>query len=109
MQASRGLCRIARAVYYETIEADQLFPFMQICITQPKLADHVRELYISEQNIALAAMAVVSCTNLEKLVVKGIVMIEHVLPVPLVGGCASLFKSNKSATSCFSLSHIYAP
>ena len=106
MQASRGLCRIARAVYYETIEADQLFPFMQLCITQPKLADHVRELCISGQNSPLAAMAVVSCTNLEKLVVKDNVKIEHVLPVPLVGSCATLFRSNKSASSRIPLSNL---
>lgn len=108
MQASRGLCRLARAVYYNTIEAEQLISFMQICIREPKLADHVREICISEQNFPLAALAVVSCTALEKLVVEDTVMIEHVLPVTLVGGCASLFRSNKSATSRLPLSNLRA-
>lgn len=106
MRASQGLCRLARAVYYNTTEVDQLSPFLESCIREPKLADHVREIYISEQNFPLATLAVVSCIKLEKLAVEGIVNIEYVLPVVLVGGCATLFRSNKSATSRFPLSNL---
>jgi hypothetical protein len=34
------------------------------------LAVRARPIYVSEQNVSLAAMAVVSCINLEKLVLK---------------------------------------
>lgn len=54
----------------------------------------------------LAALAVVSCTSLEKLVVKNNAMIEHVLPVVLVSRCASLFRSNKSVISRLPLSNL---
>jgi hypothetical protein len=50
MRANSNLRKLAQAVYYETVDVDQLFPFVQRCICQPGFADHVRELYVSGQN-----------------------------------------------------------
>lgn len=50
MRASRDLRRLAQAVYYETVDVDRLLPFVRRLISQPDLADCVRELYISGQN-----------------------------------------------------------
>jgi hypothetical protein len=50
MRASRDLRRLAQAVYYETVDVDQLLPFVRSFISHPDLAGHVRELYISGQN-----------------------------------------------------------
>ena len=50
MRASRDLRRLAQALYYETVDADQLLPFVQRCSDRPELADHVREPFISGQN-----------------------------------------------------------
>ena len=50
MQASKDLRRLAQALYYETIDADQLSPFVQRCNYRPEIASHVRERDISGQN-----------------------------------------------------------
>lgn len=50
MQANRALHRIAQPVFYETVDVDQLLPFVQACMRQPGLAGHVRELHVSGQN-----------------------------------------------------------
>lgn len=48
MQTNRVLHRLAKAVYYETVDAKQLRPFMQHCMRHPESADYVREICISE-------------------------------------------------------------